>query len=91
MLDLDKLDYCGASEREKKLAIALDKYLKEHPERKEGIYSDEPDLKFPGLSHGHLSVNKFCKLAEDAGADVSWINFKKTTYGVDETIRQLFG
>lgn len=87
MLDLDALDYCGASEREKKLAIALDKYLKEHPERKEGIYSR--------VDHGngnysdHLSIDKFCELASDAGVDVSWINFNDTPYGVREVMKQL--
>lgn len=89
MLDLKILDAYCASEHDKEVSIALDKYLTEHPECKEGILSHTANS--DGSNAWSLRTDKLVALIKAAGADPGEIAENKISNGFTEALKQLFG
>lgn len=89
MLDLKILDKYGASEHDKEVSIALDKYLAEHPECKEGILSHTANS--DGSNAWRLHTDKLVALIKTAGIDPGEIAENKISDGFIEAVKQLFG
>lgn len=89
MLDLKILDAYCASEHDKEVSIALDKYLAEHPECKKGILSHTTNS--DGSNAWHLNTDKLVALIKTAGADPGEIAENKISNGFTEALKQLFG
>ena len=89
MLDLKILDAYCASEHDKEVSIALDKYLTEHPECKEGILYHTANS--DGSVSWHLNTDKLVALIKVAGADPGEIAENKISNGLTEALKQLFG
>lgn len=89
MLDLKILDAYCASEHDKEVSIALDKYLAEHPERKKGILSHTTNS--DGSNAWSLHTDKLVALIKAAGADPGEIAENKISDGFTEALKQLFG
>ena len=89
MLDLKILDAYCASEHEKEVSIALDKYLTEHPECKEGLLYHT--AKSDGSVSWYLNTDKLVALIKAAGAYPGEIAENKISNGFTEALKQLFG
>ena len=89
MLDLKILDEYCASKHDKEVSIALDKYLTEHPECKEGILYHTANS--DGSVSWHLNTDKLVALIKAAGADPVEIAENKISNGFTEALKQLFG